>query len=121
MFVDPVPGHVAAARHKSSLAFNRDNESRIRNQTLDELFRELGIVFNPQVLHNLKTTPSGVKEFDISAKWTWGHDRVMRKRERSARGTKKSRTEDGSKLRIILNPGRGAYTAMRAMGSPQLE
>lgn len=47
------------------------------NKTLDELLRELGIVFNPQILHNAKATPGGVKEFDISAKWTWGHDRVM--------------------------------------------
>jgi len=45
--------------------------------TLDELLRELGVVFNPQTLHNPKATPSGVKEFDISARWTWGHDRVM--------------------------------------------
>jgi hypothetical protein len=37
----------------------------------------LGIVFNKQTLHNPKATPSGIKEFDISAKWTWGHDRVM--------------------------------------------
>ena len=47
------------------------------NRALDELLRELGVVFNPQTLHNPKATPSGVKEFDISAKWTWGHDRVM--------------------------------------------
>ena len=47
------------------------------NNSLDELFRELGIVFNPKVLHNPKATPSGIKEFDISARWTWGHDRVM--------------------------------------------
>jgi len=47
------------------------------NATLDELLRELGVVFNPQTLHNPKATPSGIKEFDISAKWTWGHDRVM--------------------------------------------
>jgi len=44
---------------------------------LEELLRELGIVFNKQTLHNPRATPSGVKEFDISAKWTWGHDRVM--------------------------------------------
>ena len=47
------------------------------NKTLDELLRELGVVFNPQTLHNPKATATGVKEFDISAKWTWGHDRVM--------------------------------------------
>jgi hypothetical protein len=46
-------------------------------RTLDELMRELGIVFNSQTLHNPKATASGIKEFDISAKWTWGHDRVM--------------------------------------------
>jgi hypothetical protein len=45
--------------------------------SLEELLRELGIVFNKQTLHNPKATPSGVKEFDISAKWTWGHDRVL--------------------------------------------
>ena len=47
------------------------------NKALDELLRELGIVFNKQTLHNPKATAGGVKEFDISAKWTWGHDRVM--------------------------------------------
>jgi hypothetical protein len=45
--------------------------------SLDELLRELGIVFNPKTLHNPQATPTGVKEFDISAKWTWGHDRVL--------------------------------------------
>jgi hypothetical protein len=45
--------------------------------SLEELLRELGIVFNKQTLHNPRATPSGIKEFDISAKWTWGHDRVM--------------------------------------------
>lgn len=45
--------------------------------SLDELLRELGVVFNPQTLHNPKATPSGVKEFDLSAKWTWGHDRIL--------------------------------------------
>jgi len=44
---------------------------------LEELLRELGVVFNSQTLHNPNATPSGVKEFDLSARWTWGHDRVM--------------------------------------------
>src|SRR5262245_2820764 len=47
------------------------------SKSLETLLRELGVVFNAQTLHNPKATPSGVKEFDISAKWTWGHDRVM--------------------------------------------
>ena len=45
--------------------------------SLDELLRELGVVFNAQTLHNPKATPSGIKEFDLSARWTWGHDRVL--------------------------------------------
>jgi hypothetical protein len=45
--------------------------------TLDELLRELGVVFSPQVLHNPNATASRIKEFVLSAKWTWGHDRVM--------------------------------------------
>ncbi len=44
---------------------------------LEELLRDLGVVFSPQVLHNPNATASGVKEFVLSAKWTWGHDRVM--------------------------------------------
>src|SRR5215831_3133643 len=44
---------------------------------LEELLRELGVVFNAQTLHNPNATATGTKEFDISAKWTWGHDRVM--------------------------------------------
>ena len=47
------------------------------NATLDELLRELGVVFNPQTLHIPNATPSGVKEFELTARWTWGHDRVM--------------------------------------------
>ncbi len=47
------------------------------NTTLDELLRELGVVFSPQVLHNPKATPSGNKEFTLSGRWTWGHDRIL--------------------------------------------
>ena len=47
------------------------------NDVLDELLRELGVIFNPANLHNPKATPSGKKEFDLSGRWTWGHDRVL--------------------------------------------
>ena len=46
-------------------------------EALEELLRELGVVFSPQTLHNPDATPGGVKEFALSARWTWGHDRVM--------------------------------------------
>ena len=45
--------------------------------SLDELLRELGVVFKAETLHNPNATSSGVKEFDLSARWTWGHERVM--------------------------------------------
>lgn len=44
---------------------------------LEELLRELGVIFTPANLHNPNATPSGKKEFDLSGRWTWGHDRVM--------------------------------------------
>jgi hypothetical protein len=44
---------------------------------LEELLRELGVIFTPKTLHNPKATPGGVKEFLLTAKWTWGHDRVL--------------------------------------------
>ena len=44
---------------------------------LERLMQELGVVFTPEQLHNPNATPSGIKEFDISARWTWGHDRVL--------------------------------------------
>src|SRR3979411_2157987 len=44
---------------------------------LEELLRELGVIFSPQNLHNPNATPDGVKEFRLSARWTWGHERVM--------------------------------------------
>jgi hypothetical protein len=45
--------------------------------TLEELLRELGVIFTPKTLHNPNATPDGVKEFRLSARWTWGHERVM--------------------------------------------
>ena len=45
--------------------------------TLEELLRELGVIFTPQLLHDPDATPGGIKEFRLSARWTWGHDRVM--------------------------------------------
>ena len=45
--------------------------------TLEELLRELGVIFTPASLHDPNATPGGIKEFRLSARWTWGHDRVM--------------------------------------------
>ena len=47
------------------------------SSVLEELLRELGVIFTPASLHNPNATPSGKKEFDLSGRWTWGHDRVM--------------------------------------------
>jgi hypothetical protein len=47
------------------------------SMVLEELLRELGVVFNRATLHNPKATPSGKKEFDLSGRWTWGHDRIL--------------------------------------------
>ena len=47
------------------------------NAALDELLHELGVVFKPETLHNPNATASGVKEYVLSARWTWGHDRVL--------------------------------------------
>ena len=44
---------------------------------LEELLRELGVIFSPKTLHDPSATPGGVKEFRLSARWTWGHERVM--------------------------------------------
>ena len=46
-------------------------------QALEELLRELGVVFNSQTLHDPNATPGGSKEFPLTARWTWGHDRVL--------------------------------------------
>jgi hypothetical protein len=44
---------------------------------LDVLLEELGVIFTPATLHNPDATPNGVKEFTLSARHPWGHDRVM--------------------------------------------
>jgi len=44
---------------------------------LEELLQELGVIFTPASLHAPNATPGGIKEFRLSARWTWGHDRVM--------------------------------------------
>ena len=45
--------------------------------TLDVLMQELGVMYSPQSLHHRPQTPSGIKEFRLSARHPWGHDRVM--------------------------------------------
>ena len=47
------------------------------NTVLDELLRELGVIFTPASLHNPNATPSGKKEVDLRGRWTWAHARVM--------------------------------------------
>jgi hypothetical protein len=44
---------------------------------LEDLLREVGVIFNPQTLHDPNRTPGGVKEFRLSARHPWGEDRVM--------------------------------------------
>src|SRR5712692_6648829 len=45
--------------------------------TLEMVLREVGVIFTPQTLHDPDATPGGVKEFRLSARWPWGHERVM--------------------------------------------
>jgi hypothetical protein len=45
--------------------------------SLDVLMQELGVVYTPQTLHQPPATAGGVKEFRLSARHPWGHDRVM--------------------------------------------
>src|SRR5258708_1320021 len=44
---------------------------------LEPLLHEVGVVFVAQTLHDPNATPSGVKEFDLSARFPRGHERVM--------------------------------------------
>src|SRR5215472_7209745 len=42
---------------------------------LEVLLQELGVIFTSATLHNADATPNGVKEFRLSARHPWGHDR----------------------------------------------
>jgi hypothetical protein len=44
---------------------------------LERLLRELGVVFTPRILHDPGATSNGIKEYELTARYTWGHDRVM--------------------------------------------
>ena len=44
---------------------------------LETLLEEVGVVCDSRTLHNPNATPDGVKEFRLSARHPWGHDRVM--------------------------------------------
>jgi len=44
---------------------------------LERLLQELGVMFSSDTLHDTTGVPDGQKEFDLSARYTWGHDRVM--------------------------------------------
>jgi len=41
--------------------------------TLDRLLQEFGVVFPSKILHDPNATPNGIREFDLSACWTWGY------------------------------------------------
>jgi len=45
--------------------------------TLDVLMQELGVIYTPQTLHTPPATPGGMKEFRLSLRHPWGHERVM--------------------------------------------
>ena len=40
---------------------------------LDRLLQEFGIVFPTRILHDPNAMPNGIREFDLSACWTWGY------------------------------------------------
>ena len=44
---------------------------------LERLLQELGVMFSARTLHDPSTAPESGREFDLSARYTWGHDRVM--------------------------------------------
>jgi hypothetical protein len=44
---------------------------------LERVLRELGVVFTAKILHDPAATVNGIKEYELTARYTWGHDRVM--------------------------------------------
>ncbi len=44
---------------------------------LEDLLREVGVVFAADTLHDPNTTPGGVKEFSLGACWPWGYERIL--------------------------------------------
>jgi len=44
---------------------------------LERLLQELGVMFSAETLHDPERGHRGRTEFDLSARYTWGHDRVM--------------------------------------------
>jgi len=44
---------------------------------LETLLDEAGVMFQAETLHNPSVTADGVKEFRLSARHPWGHERVM--------------------------------------------
>ena len=44
---------------------------------LSTLLEEAGVIFTRATLHNTAATLNGAKEFRLSARHPWGHDRVM--------------------------------------------
>ena len=47
------------------------------SQVLERLLRELGVVFTAAILHDPGATANGVKEYELTARHPWGHDRVL--------------------------------------------
>ena len=47
------------------------------SRVLERLLQELGVMFSSEALHDTTNASKGQKEFDLSARYTWGHDRVM--------------------------------------------
>ncbi len=47
------------------------------NPVLETLLKELHVIFTPQTLHDPNVTADGIKEYRLSARHPWGHDRIL--------------------------------------------